>query len=410
MRAVLAIVCMAALAATGACASDINFGATARSTAMGGAGIALGDDSGTTTMLNPAAPACAGARFRFIFPGLDFHTTGATFSDLADSLSKASGGNTSDALDLVDTFASQRTTLNLNAMTGFAGTFGVTLEAQGNAMITPSPEVPKWVAAGQLLESNQTPDLFAIQATIDNTHFDDVVTDLTASVPNLVTAQADLNLYLNDLNQNYVDANVAYGPGFLLGRGFSTANGTMWLGTNLKVLYSQSKRWWIHATQTGPIAPSGSSFTVPLSFSADEIDANGAIVTNSTAKTTSLKADVGMIYKPNGSMWQYGVVANNFIKPNVKGLTNTQDEMMLSGGIAAVLGRNFVLAADLVNLTGANGEKAKLRMGGELRLGRMFAARMGYSGSEWTTGFELLGLNISWAGSGAQLLSNVLKF
>ena len=140
MRLLVVIVCMAVLAATAACASDINFGATARSSAMGGAGIALGDDTGTTTMLNPAAPAAAGARFRFIFPGVDFHTKGATFGDLTDSLSKVSGGNTSDALELLNTFAKQPTTLTLNAVTGFAGSFGVTLEAQANGVITPSPE------------------------------------------------------------------------------------------------------------------------------------------------------------------------------------------------------------------------------------------------------------------------------
>ncbi|MGQ9580017.1 MAG: hypothetical protein ACUVT8_03625, partial [Armatimonadota bacterium] len=123
-----------------------------------------------------------------------------------------------------------------------------------------------------------------------------------------------------------------------------------------------------------------------------------------------MKADVGLIYKSKDSIWQYGLVINNFIKPKVRGITNTLDDPMISVGVAAPLGRNFLFAADLVNITGANGENAKLRMGGEFRMGRLFAIRAGYSGSKWTYGAELLGLNIAWSGRSAQLLSNVLKF
>jgi hypothetical protein len=388
-----------ALAATGACASDINLGATARSTAMGGAGIALADDSGTTTMLNPAAPACAGARFRFIFPGLDFHTTGASFGDLTDSLSKI-GGGTDDALSLINDFAKQRTSLSLNTITGFSGPFGVTVEAQTNGIITPSAEAQKWATAAQLFANTSNLDLSALQATLNNANFNAAVTNALAD--NMPAANTAFDAYLNELNQSFVDANVVYGPGFLLGKGLNTANGRLWLGTNVKILATQGKTWQIAAARSSSLRVTGGNVLTDLAFDATELAGSG--------KTTTMKADVGMIYKPNDSIFQYGVVVNNFIKPKIRGLTDTQEEMMLSGGVAAVVGRNLTVAADLVNIAGANGEKASLRMGGEFRLGRMFAARAGYSGSQWTTGFELLGLNISWAGRSAQLLSNVLKF
>ncbi|MGC8861896.1 MAG: conjugal transfer protein TraF [Armatimonadota bacterium] len=399
MRKLLAMVSLVALATAGASASDFDFGSTARSTAMGGAGIALGDDSGTLTMLNPAAPACAGARFRFIFPGLTFHTTGATFGDLADRLDKI-GGSSEDALSLVNDFARQRTTLSLGMVTGITGPMGVTVEAQANGIVNPSAEASKWASAAQQFSDTRNLNLSTLQATLNNSNFDAAVSAALAG--NTSAADAAFDRYLDDLNQTYVNANVAYGPGFLIGKGFETANGRLWLGTNVKVLVTQGKTWQIRGQRVGSLRVSGGSVLADLDFSADEIQDN--------KRTTTMKADVGMIYKPNDSVLQYGLVVNNFIKPKLRGLTESREDLMISGGIAAVVGRSIIVAADLVNITGANGEKAKLRMGAEFRLGRLFAARVGYSGSQWTTGIEVLGINIAWAGRTAQFLTNVLKF
>jgi len=398
-KEIFAAVFAVVLAVSGASASDLDFGSTARSTAMGGAGIALGDDSGTTTMLNPAAPACAGARFRFIFPGLTFHTTGATFGDLADSLSKI-GGNTDDALSLINDFARQRTTLNFGMVTGFSGPTGLTIEAQANGIIDPSAEAAKWAAAAQQFADTRNLNLSGLQSTLNNANLNSAVTNALAG--NTAAADSAFDAYLDELNRTYVDANVVYGAGVLLGKGFDTSNGKLWLGTNLKLLQTQGKTWQIKGQRVGSLVASGGSVLADLDFSADELQGS--------KKTTTMKADVGMIYKPNDSVLQYGVVVNNFIKPKLKGLTDTREDMVISAGVAAVVGRNLVLAADLVNITGANDEKAKLRLGGEFRLGRLFAARAGYSGSRWTSGIEIFGINIAWAGRTAQLLSNVLRF
>ena len=390
---------LVALLATVACASDLNFGATARSMAMGGAGIALGDDSGTTAVLNPAAPACAGAKFRFIFPGLDFHTMGASFSDLLDSVNKI-GGDEDDALSLINDFAKRKTGLTFNMVTGFAGPVGFTIEAQANGLITPSPEAAKWATAALMFRDSTDVNLTEVQTIIDNANFDAAISNALAG--DTSAANAAFDAYLDDLNQSYVDASVVYGPSLLLGKGFSTTNGKMWLGTNIKILSTEGKRWQVKGTRVGSLTVSGSNVLADLDFEAEELPGEG--------RKTTMKADIGLIYKPNDSVWQYGLVVNNFVKPKLRGITNTQDDPMISVGVAAVLGRNFLFAADFVNITGANDQNAKLRLGGEFRLGRLFALRAGYSGKEWTYGAELLGLNIAWSGRSAQLLSNVLRF
>jgi hypothetical protein len=390
---------LVALLSTVACASDLNFGATARSMAMGGAGIALGDDSGTTAVLNPAAPACAGAKFRFIFPGLDFHTMGASFSDLLDSVNKI-GGDEDDALSLINDFAKRKTGLTFNMVTGFAGPVGFTIEAQANGLITPSPEAAKWATAALMFRDSTDVNLTEVQTIIDNANFDAAISNALAG--DTSAANAAFDAYLDDLNQSYVDASVVYGPSLLLGKGFSTTNGKMWLGTNIKILSTEGKRWQVKGTRVGSLTVSGSNVLADLDFEAEELPGEG--------RKTTMKADIGLIYKPNDSVWQYGLVVNNFVKPKLRGITNTQDDPMISAGVAAVLGRNFLFAADLVNITGANDQNAKLRLGGEFRLGRLFALRAGYSGKEWTYGAELLGLNIAWSGRSAQLLSNVLRF
>jgi hypothetical protein len=324
---------------------------------------------------------------------------GASFSDLLDSVNKI-GGDEDDALSLINDFAKRKTGLTFNMVTGFAGPVGFTIEAQANGLITPSPEAAKWATAALMFRDSTDVNLTEVQTIIDNANFDAAISNALAG--DTSAANAAFDAYLDDLNQSYVDASVVYGPSLLLGKGFSTTNGKMWLGTNIKILSTEGKRWQLKGTRVGSLSVSGSNVLADLDFEAEELPGEG--------RKTTMKADIGLIYKPNDSVWQYGLVVNNFVKPKLRGITNTQDDPMISAGVAAVLGRNFLFAADLVNITGANDQNAKLRLGGEFRLGRLFALRAGYSGKEWTYGAELLGLNIAWSGRSAQLLSNVLRF
>ena len=128
------------------------------------------------------------------------------------------------------------------------------------------------------------------------------------------------------------------------------------------------------------------------------------------ARKTAFKADVGAIYKPVDSMFQYGIVINNFIQPKLGGIPGAVDKPMVSVGIAGHPVSGMTLAADLINVNKVNGQKSQLRMGGEWRLGRWFAARAGYTGDTFAWGIEALGLNIAFSDKAPRMLSHVLKF
>lgn len=390
-----------ALLATTVSASDFDIGAGARSIAMGGAGLALGDGLGTTAVLNPAAPAATGASMKFVWPGMSFHTSGASIGDLADSISNVSDGNTDDAISLVNDFAKQTTRLSMSTQTGFVGPFGIVLQGEAQGIITPSADAAEWADAALKFDDTTAVDLDALTASITNAHFQSMITN--ANTANLAGAQADYALYLADLSQNFVDADVIYGPQVMLSHGYEKPNGTMYLGATARFLHSESRRWQITATAdpANPVAGAGAAITAGVNFDAVEIPVQ---------KADSLGVDLGMIYKPKKSVWQYGAVVNNAIKPTLKGINNDQQDTMLSVGVAMLPLKGVIFAADLVNLTGANGDNAQLRFGAESKLGSLFALRAGYSGQNWTYGFKVLGINMAFQGKSAQLLTNVIKF
>jgi len=398
LRVVL-FVCLAALIAAPASASDFSFGTTARSIGMGGAGLALADNPGNTVVLNPAAPAASGQRIRFIFPGLEFHSSGASFSDLADSIDKISSGNADDALDLVNDFATRETTLTFHTVTGIAGPFGVTVAGDAQAVITPGAAAAEWAGAAMMFESGNV-NLSAVQSQISNANFQAAMT--AAASGDLTTANTAFNAYLNDLSQNFIDGSFVYGPGVALSHGFNTkSGGKLWLGANVNLLKSEAHRWQVTAAAPGGLTVSGGAISADMNFDAVE---------QQVISRSSVKADVGLIYRPKNSMLQYGMVVENLIEPDLDGIRNSKADRSVSVGMAIVPTKNFLWAVDLINLNGANGQEKQLRMGGELRLGKFAAVRAGYSSRTWTYGVEVLGLNLAWAGKSAQLLSNVLKF
>lgn len=396
----LTLVCLVTILAAPVYASDFSFGSTARSVAMGGAGLALTDNAGTNVVLNPAAPAASGQGVRFIFPGLEFHTTGASFDDLSDSVDKISSGDTNDALDLVNDFAKQQTTLSFSTVTGFAGPFGVTVAANAQGIISPGTAAAEWANAAQLFRDKTGLDLTELQTTITNANFQETITKAQAG--DIAGANTAFDAYLTDLSQNFVDGNFVYGPGISLSKGFTTkSGGRLWLGTNISFLRGEAHRWQITATSPSGVSVSGTTVTADVDFEAVE---------QPVIKKTTTKADVGLIYRPNNSMLQYGVVIENLIEPKLDGFPNRKNERSLGVGLAMMPAKNIIWAVDFVNINGANDEDAQLRMGGEVRLGRFMALRAGYSGSKWTYGLGIFGINFAWAGKSAQLLSNVLKF
>ncbi len=386
--------------ATAAAASDFDIGAGARSVAMGGAGLALGDRTGTTAVLNPAAAAAAGGGVRFIWPAISFHTTGASISDLTDSLSDVGGGNSDDAISLVNEFAKHTTSLSLASTAGFAGPFGIMIDGEASGVITPGAAAQEWANASLSFDDVSSLRLDTLTG-ITNPNFTSMLANADAG--DLTAATNDFANYLTDLSQNFVDADVVYGPTVMVSRGFQRPGGTLYMGATGRILHSEAHRWQITAAAdpNNPLTVDAGAISAGINFEALEAPVE---------KSNTLAVDLGMIYKPRNSVWQYGAVINNAIQPKLKGIANAQEDTSLSFGAAAVPLRGVIFAADLCNITGANGEDAALRFGAEVNMGSSFALRAGYSGQNWTYGVKVLGINMAFQGRTAQLLMNAIKF
>lgn len=381
--------------------AGLDVGGNARSIAMGGAGLALGDRLETTAILNPAAPAASGARTRLVLPGVSFHTEGASVSDLIDSVSDISDASADSAISLVNDFASRPTRLLLTTAFGFAGPFGAVVQGEARGTIDPGTAAAEWATAAASFSSDSAIDLDALASRITNANFQSMIAYANAS--NYTAAQDALKSYLADISDNHVGADVVYGPQFMLSRSVKRPNGTMHLGATVKLLRGESRSWQVVASEdpNNPVAGTGSNITAGVVFEAVE---------NPVSKKSSVGVDLGMIYKPVKSRWQYGVVINNAIKPGFHGMDGVKEDTTFSVGAAFIPVRGITVAADVINITGANGDSAKLRFGGEMSFGSLLALRAGYSGRNWTYGCRVLGIDLAFEGRTAQLLTNIIKF
>ncbi len=388
------------------CGVDFDFGSTARSISLGGAGLALGDEFHTTAVNNPAAPAVHGKKFQFLFPGFDFKNSGASLGDVVDNVDKLDSGSQSDALSLANDFSSQSTKLAFSCVTGFSGTVGVLINAEVVGAILPSQDVMNWSKANLRFDNDIGFNPLDYVSQLNNAHLTAAVHSWKAysesgSVSDKVAAETEFSNYLVDLSTNTIDAAFVWGPTVQLSGKVPSSSGDLWVGTNLTVLTSESRRWTIQA-KNPEFTYSGNDISLSsVDFEAVEIP---------TKKKTSLKADIGVLYRPDNSILQYGLVVNNFIKPSLRGVTNSQEDPMISLGVATAPMRHILFAADLVNITGANEQDAKLRTGAEFRLSSKFALRAGYSGDRITYGFNLFGFDMAFSKDSPNILSKAFRF
>jgi hypothetical protein len=403
LKTIVVVVFLAVLALSApAYCSDFDFGSTARAAGLGGAGLALGDDSGTTAVMNPASPAVTGAKFKFLVPGFDFHVRGTTVGKLIDVATTVNSLDSSGAIDLVNDFAKRPTSVTLSSMVGFAGQFGITIEGEASATITPSLAAQEWANIGQGFRTGIM-NLSAAYPSAANTNLRSTVT--LAKAGDLAGANAAFAAYTGDLSQNFVSGNiVAALPAIQLSAPLQNEAGKWYVGTNIKMLRIESRGWQIVAAGAGgsPVAvDSVGNVLAATTFTA---------VPQPTQKRTSLKVDVGAIYAPNDSMFQYGIVVNNLVRPREVGLGLNQADTMVSVGVGAHPDAGMTVAADLINLTKANNAPRDLRMGAEWRLGRAFAIRAGYTGQGIAWGAELFGLDLAFAPKMPRLLSQIIRF
>lgn len=361
--------------ATSANASDMNLGSYARSAAMGGAGIALADNAGAS-IINPAANAAMGAKFGFIWPSLDLNSRGATISELQNRTSEVSNTSGEDAIKLAEDFGKQRTSLNLGMATGITGTLGITAEGEAQGLINPGTDFQAWVNAGH-------PTTAA-----------GLVSNNLVSASDLIAAGNDpatiVSNYASDLtNGTYVKGTYVYSlPAITYGTGLNAAGGKLWVGTKMRWMRSDVRNWNITASGLGN----------NLELAATE---------TARQKDNGFGADLGFIFQPNKSRMQFGAVINNFVEPNLSGV---RAPSMVSLGTAIQYSRNMLFAADLVNINKAYDENTILRMGAEYRLNKKMIFRAGYSGSDFTYGFGLMGINVAFATESPAMISRTLRF
>jgi hypothetical protein len=387
-------------------ASDFDFGSTARSISLGGAGLALGDEFQSTSIANPAAPALHNNKLKFIFPGFDFKTKGASVGKLWDNIGKLSDGDGADAISLANDFASKDTTLAFSSVAGFAGTSGILINAEVSGTISPSDDVKRWASADLKFNNGTIFNPNAYVAKLGNANFTAAVNNWTTYAISGLTsdknaAENAFSAYLVDLSKTDISANFVWGPTFQLSSKMPSTSGDLWVGSNISILNSESQRWTIVAQDPNFTYTGNSIALSSVDFDTVELPRQ---------RKTSLKVDLGMIYRPNDSVWQYGMVVNNFIKPNLRGITNSQEDPMFSFGIAAKPIAGFVFAADLINVTNANNQDTRLRAGAEYRAGKWITLRAGHSGDKFTYGCNLFGIDLAFSEKSPSIISNAIKF
>lgn len=380
----VAVLCLAVVLATGAYAGDMTYGSGARSAAMGGAGLALTDSPTSASVTNPASSAALGQKLQFVFPGIDLHSEGASVSDLQNRLSEIGDSSVDEAIGLAEDFGKERTTLTASLTTGITGRLGITLEGEVQAIINPGDAFKDWVNAGAPVEAD---DLVAAGLVADT---------------NLATLQAYADTFTDG---TYVGGKLVYAlPAVTFGSGFNTKNGQLWVGTKMKWLRSEVRNWNITATA---VDSGGNLGTRAVALPPGEAGINLDAVEQPAIEDDGLAADLGFIFKPNNSIIQYGMVINNFIKPNLGGV---ETPVMLSVGAAAQVRPGIVVAADLVNINKAYNEKTRLRMGAEWQVTKKFAIRAGHSGTDFTCGFRAFGVDFAFSGDAPQMISKTLRY
>ncbi len=381
-------VCMVATMASLTCASDLNFGSYARSAAMGGAGLALTDDPSTSSVVNPAAGAATGARFQFVFPSLDFHTRGASFSDLRSRTSEVSGATDSDALSLIETFGKAPTTLAVGAVGGFAGPIGVTAEGEAQGIITPGPAFSNWATAG-LPKTAADLSTAVGSGAISNAALVAAINSAISggTISNMALLSSVLTAGTN------VQAKLIYAiPAVSWSTGLKAHNGgKLWVGARMRWLQSETHTWNIQQNAGTP----------------GQIDLQASEDLTQKAEDSGFGADLGLIYQPKNSVAQWGMVVNNFYDA---GLAGIETPRMLSIGMASQPRAKLRYAVDLVNINGAYDENMKLRMGAEWIITNSLVLRAGNSGDSWTYGVGILGLNFAFSDNAPNMISRVLRF
>jgi hypothetical protein len=353
MRVLTAVIIIAAIGLiTLSASADINIGGLARSTAMGGAGLASTDNPAVTALMNPAAFAMMHRGFSFQFPNASLRMEGASLGDITDWANNIWDLSGQEGIDLARELGKQDTMLDVGVTTGLAlSTLSVTADAEARVRISPNAAFRTYAETG-ILPADPT----TISATIQ--------AESVAALP-------------------------AIGFGFKVPK-FASGKGDLWIGTRVRAIKGKYVRRTISGTVTA--------------------DPDDVLVTSDepVQDESGIGADLGIIYRSSGpAQMSYGLAVTNLIKP---GLGSIEQDRIWSVGVAAKPHSKVMLVADLVNITKAYDEGMKLRAGIEFKPIRLLALRAGYSGEAFTTGFGLFGFDFAFASRTPLSISRTIRF
>lgn len=377
--------------------ADLTFGYDARYVGMGGAGLALIDDPTQASMLNPAALSLR-TGFGIQWPNISARWRGAGLDDVLNKGFK--GGTASQAEDLARSFAKEPTRLDIGLGLGLlAGPIGLRGTGQVAVNVIPGAGFTTWANSGQSFASY-----------VQNTYAGEFANFAAA------TNQAQLQAAIDHLNQvaGAVNADVVaaafYGPsigvGFKLPVGQDTL-GDMRVGVRAKQLQCYYSHWNV-APSVDPNTlyqfGNGGAVLDQLFQATPAAEMNG----RDEISKSSLGFDAGVIWQPKQiSNLTLAATIDNLIEPsftipgNASAAVAKRGEKLLPRtinlGAAYKLPAGLTVAADMVDLTGANNTQ-ELRVGAELRpnlpMLNWIALRAGYASNTGGT----LGLGLGSVG------------
>lgn len=334
---------------------------------MGGACIALSDDPIVAVRANPAAMAATRTGPRFIIPSLDLRSDGATLAEVRSRITELSNLGGLDALDLMKTFSTEQTYLDATGYTGVAGSWGLTIEGEAQGLVNPSPALSRWVGAGQ----PTSPGALAAAGLIKDT-----------SPASVAAFAASLN------GSSNTQSRVVYSlPAVTLGTKLESNVGKLWFGVKTKLIKGQFKQYVMQATS-------------------DAAGVQVGVLQTDNKSSTGIAADAGLLFQPTEMGAQFGLVAQNLLRPSLSGI---ETPTVWSVGTAIKPAEGWVIAADLVNVTRAYGEKPDFRVGVEKRFTKSMALRVGHSGSGFAGGFQLSWFNVAFSEETPLMISKMLR-
>ena len=345
-------------------------GSRARSLAMGGAAVGVGDWS-EAPLVNPAA--LAGTRgFHIGIPSLNLDSfDGPSLSDInnkINDIARAGGGaNNSNFKTLGQVFANHvpPSTFASSAFETLGyGPFA--LNGLGQARVDGNQYYGAVPASVSLL----TP--FGVTGTPDPTQ------------PGASTVY-------------HIRGGYAVGPNFAYGatlpRPLSTDRfGTLKAGVNLEVLRGKSIERYVLITRDA-------AGNVTDGKRVDHLVDPGS--------STGVGASLGFLLQPHNPKLTYGLAIQNAVAPSIPGL-NFQTQVTVGAAYHAM--KHVLVAADIANLTGAYGQSADLRAGVEWTPIKWAALRAGASSRGVTFGAGIYGVNIAYSPANQRIQADILHF